>query len=1175
MAEGYGKGVHVGADRRQKATAGSLPFPFMTSNPDTSFEWCHSHPGGPETSRTPGVSPKVLSRTGWHRQAWPSLPQPPRELLEPLQFRFNFWFRFSPCRNLAFRFPRGGPTPSCTRSPGHPFTPSTQTPCDARASDTAVPPTHSAVRRKRPREPAIMEPRRPRKARGASARSTPRPQPQPPPRTRASAQLWLFPDAPGLQGALLRRAEATRQLCCSRGRLAVLQRGGTGVEVHQLPARSDGAGKHKYLKLGKKMKIHSLDQGAEHMLVLSSDGKAFEYSYSKEPARFQSILQEKDIIHVACGDYHSLALSKGGELFAWGQNLYGQLGIGMISPSALTPQAVQSLTGVPLVQISAGEAHSMALSMSGNMYSWGKNDCGQLGLGHTKNTDSPSLVDIPDNQKVEFLACGGAHTALLTQDGLMFTFGAGKYGQLGHNSTKNELRPCLVTELLGNRVTQIACGRWHTLAYVSDLGKAFSFGLGEEGQLGNGRKCTQLIPLPMKSPSNEELQFESHHSGKELIMIAGGNQSILLWVNKENSYVNLRRKILTLNERTVKRWIDDVGNKQWKNTKREIREIFSSAACLTGSFLVERGTGETVSTDVDLQMARETFMKLTEQEWISSVVTECLKDNLLGTLLYHSPHQEALLVFLLLPECPVMHESKNWLNLVIPFAQAVCNLNDKSSRVLKKYWASLDASSLNTLVQMLKTAIVSELPYVIIQSSCNIKTLLEMMKEVHEVNKSICHLPEDIFNINELCDVLNFLEEGRLPFWALSKVFGDHPYLFMFTHFPFVCNLQCKIKLLQVDSSIKMWRTEEKVYRRRMMEGKIESPRLILRIRRSHLVEDALHQLGQVEDADLSKTLVVEFIKEIRPENGGVTAEFFHCIFEEMTQPEYGMFIYPEEGSCMWFPVNQPKFQNRYFLFGTLCGLSLFNFNIANLPFPLALYKKLLDQKPSLEDLKELSPFWGKSLQEIINDETDDIKELDMYFFITWDQNDVHLIPDGISIPVDQTNKKDYVAKCVDYIFNTSIKAVYEEFHKGFYRVFDQERIKCFRPEELMTAVIGSTNYDWEHFEKNSHYEQGYYISHPTIQMFWKAFHKFTLDEKKKFLLFLTGRDRLHVRGIQNRGIIFRCPANFSEKDYPRSLTCHSILYLPAYSTMERMEEALHIAINSHRGFVSPEILLP
>lgn len=49
--------------------------------------------------------------------------------------------------------------------------------------------------------------------------------------------------------------------------------------------------------------------------------------------------------------------------------------------------------------------------------------------------------------------------------------------------------------------------RWHTLAYASDLGKVFSFGFGKEGQLGNGGKHNQLIPLPMKLPSNEELEF--------------------------------------------------------------------------------------------------------------------------------------------------------------------------------------------------------------------------------------------------------------------------------------------------------------------------------------------------------------------------------------------------------------------------------------------------------------------------------------------------------------------------------------------------------------------------------------------------------------------------------------------------------------------------------------------
>nr|XP_020140155.1 E3 ISG15--protein ligase HERC5-like isoform X1 [Microcebus murinus] len=214
-----------------------------------------------------------------------------------------------------------------------------------------------------------------------------------------------------------------------------------------------------YIKLGKKMKIHSMDQGTEHLVILSSDGKLFEYNYSIEHARFQSILREKNIIQITCGDYHSLALSKGGELFAWGQNLHGQLGLGSTFPSTPTPQMVDRLAGVPLVQISAGEAHSMALSMSGNIYSWGNNEFGQLGLGHTENKDSPSLIEALDNQKVEFLTCGGFHTALLTKDGLVFTFGAGQYGQLGHGSTQNELRPRLVTELTGKRVTQIACGR--------------------------------------------------------------------------------------------------------------------------------------------------------------------------------------------------------------------------------------------------------------------------------------------------------------------------------------------------------------------------------------------------------------------------------------------------------------------------------------------------------------------------------------------------------------------------------------------------------------------------------------------------------------------------------------------------------------------------------------------
>lgn len=76
-------------------------------------------------------------------------------------------------------------------------------------------------------------------------------------------------------------------------------------------------------------------------------------------------------------------------------------------------------------------------------------------------------------------------------------------------------------------------------------------------------------------------------------MIAGGNQSILLWMDKKNSYVNLRRKIPTLNESTIKRWIADVGTKQWQNTKRYVRP-----ACLAVLRYLQTGIAETASAQI-------------------------------------------------------------------------------------------------------------------------------------------------------------------------------------------------------------------------------------------------------------------------------------------------------------------------------------------------------------------------------------------------------------------------------------------------------------------------------------------------------------------------------------------------------------------------------------------------
>uniref|UniRef100_A0A673UYB8 HECT and RLD domain containing E3 ubiquitin protein ligase family member 6 n=1 Tax=Suricata suricatta TaxID=37032 RepID=A0A673UYB8_SURSU len=906
------------------------------------------------------------------------------------------------------------------------------------------------------------------------------------------------------------------------------------------------------------LRVELVSCGKEHSLAVCYKGRVFAWGAGSEgqlgigefkeisliPRKINTLTGIK-IIQVSCGHYHSLALSEDGQVFSWGSNSHGQLGLGKEFPSQASPQRVRSLDGIPLAQVAAGGAHSFALSLSGTSFGWGSNNAGQLALSGSDvpvQSYKPRAVGALKTLGVVFISCGHEHTAVLTWNGKVFTFGDNSYGQLGHSPTAAKTGPQLM-EGIDGLVSQIDCGSYHTLAYVYTTGQVMSFG--------RGPSCKNRPSHPEPLTENTDVTcLISAESLKDVQVkhIFAGTHANFVTTYKDTSSTNVSRKILPeisqINQSRIEKWMAvTTESTEHEMVKSEIRMIFSSPACLTASFLKKRESAEMISIDVDLQMARDTFEKLTKTEWISSMITACLRDNLLRGLPCHSPHQEALSIFLLLPECPVMHDSMNW-SLVVPYAEAVCKMSDRSLRVLKNCWASLQESSLSTLIQMLKTAIISQLHYWpkidTNEYHCNLKALLGMMKEMHKVNKASGRLPEDTFNINELSYLLNFGEDRR--------------------------------RLFLRDNNLRLKQKEYLDRGQVNLPEKDGHPTFTLRVRRSHLVEDALLELSQVEDTDLCKLLVVEFITEICSGGYGVKAEFFHCLFEEMTKTEYGMFIYPEEGSYMWFPVS-PKFEKKYFLFGILCGLSLYSLNAANLPFPLALFKKLLDQKPSLQDLKELSPLLGKNLQEILNNEADDNgEELYIYFSIHWDKNDVDLIPNGISVPVDQTNKKEYVSLCVDYIFNTSVKAVYEEFQRGFYKVCDQEMLKIFQPEELMTAMVGNTDYDWKLFEKNSQYDQGYHKSHPTIRMFWKAFHKLTLEEKRKFLFFLKGNDRLHLRGKEEMGIIFRCPKTFSETDNPRALTCHNILDLPKYSTMERVEEALQVAINSNKGFASLQV---
>jgi E3 ubiquitin-protein ligase HERC4 len=283
------------------------------------------------------------------------------------------------------------------------------------------------------------------------------------------------------------------------------------------------------------------------------------------------------------------------------------------------------------------------------------------------------------------------------------------------------------------------------------------------------------------------------------------------------------------------------------------------------------------------------------------------------------------------------------------------------------------------------------------------------------------------------------------------------------------------------------------------------------------------------------------------------------------------MFAFYEESRCIWFAENPFEGEATYHLVGILCGLAIYNFNIINLTFPLALYKKLLNETPDLSDLKDLSPLIGKSMQSLLDYQENDFEEVfglsfDISRNIFGENKTIELKPNGTNIPVTQDNKKEYVDLYVDYIFNKSVEKQFKGFYEGFMRVCGGRVMKLFKPHELMAVIIGNEDYNWEEFEHHAEYKNGYTSNDATIRMFWDVFHnELTAAEKKKFLLFLTGSDRIPIQGMKGIKIYIQPVAD--DNCLPVAHVCASLLDLPRYSSKGKLRYKLMQAISVTHGF--------
>ncbi|XP_020278361.1 probable E3 ubiquitin-protein ligase HERC4 isoform X2 [Pseudomyrmex gracilis] len=924
---------------------------------------------------------------------------------------------------------------------------------------------------------------------------------------------------------------------------------------------------------------------------------------TKRIPRMVKAMATRVVVQIACGKEHSIALTNDGELYAWGSNKEGQLGISEDISVERKPTIISSLAAVPIAFIACGGYHTIVISKSGSVFAWGRNVFGQLGLNDTKQRNLPCKLRTLKNAKVCYAACGEEFTVFLTLDGGVFTCGAGMYGQLGHGNNMNEILPRQIMELMGSTVTQISCGKRHTLALVPSRGKIYAWGLGGAGQLGNrasqSATTPQVVLGPWSSRNGSSMLLDSYYIPQSDCVVkhifSGGDHCFATIVPRKDNIepddcriLGSTSQILTVTQEKIAEFHEfPAGATISHEVMTYIETVFRSQACINASCLLANDTHYGCSSKhhgVDIDYTIKLFGSLSEVDntTIQELIFVCITQSLIPSFSVSPPDVEALRVYLILPLYHGFAKVSNSSLLQIPFGKAMMRLKLEASKVICTWWTSTPTYYYERLVRIYKSIVmdfVSQITDKRITWNDSLHSALELLKILYNLNKDRDNetgliVPYETFYLRELPEYIDINDD------YLRWISIEPQRKLYFCDYSFLFDAETKATLLETDQSIQMQSAMTEAASRAVRDIVFGVPNpintqqynqyVILNVSRENIVTDTLSQLQQYDSSELKKPLRVKFYGEEAEDVGGVKKEFFLLLLREILDPKYGMFKEYEETNTIWFSIDSLEDQVMYFLIGVLCGLAIYNFTIIDLPFPLALYKKLLGEPVGLNDIKGLSPVMANSLQSILDYNGEDFEEVFcLNFEITreafGEQISVELLPNGKEISVTLKNKQQYVNLYVNYILNTSVEPHFSSFSKGFHKVCGGRILKLFHSHELMSLLIGNQNYDWEELERNASYKEGYTKNDPTIVLFWQVFHELSLEDKKKFLLFLTGSDRIPIWGMKAIKIIIQPMTD--ERFLPAAHTCFNLLDLPRYQTKERLRYKLLQAIQHNQGF--------
>ncbi|XP_028301238.1 E3 ubiquitin-protein ligase HERC2 isoform X2 [Gouania willdenowi] len=292
----------------------------------------------------------------------------------------------------------------------------------------------------------------------------------------------------------------------------------------------------------KKVAVHSGGRHAMALTVdgkvfswgEGDDGKLGHFSRMNcDKPRLIEALKTKRIRDIACGSSHSAAITSSGELYSWGLGEYGRLGHGD-NTTQLRPKLVKVLLGHRVIQVACGsrDAQTLALTDEGLVFSWGDGDFGKLGRGGSEGCNIPQNIERLNGQAVCQIECGAQFSLALTKSGVVWTWGKGDYFRLGHGTDVHVRKPQMVDGLRGKKIVHVAVGALHCLA-VTDTGQVYAWGDNDHGQQGNGTTTVNRKPTLVQGLE-----------GQKITRVACGSSHSVAWTTVDVTTPSVHEPVL-------------------------------------------------------------------------------------------------------------------------------------------------------------------------------------------------------------------------------------------------------------------------------------------------------------------------------------------------------------------------------------------------------------------------------------------------------------------------------------------------------------------------------------------------------------------------------------------------------------------------------------------------------